>query len=83
MIPNPSFKGHDNKTPFILPEGRIDRSNWDLSNLSTAIDAHCPRPGYTDENWNKILPVLEKALTKDQLLYINGYRKDFVKWITD
>jgi hypothetical protein len=80
MIPNPAFKGHDNKTPFILPAGRIDRSNWDLSMLPTAIDAHCPRPGYNDENWSKILPILEKCLTDDQLKYTKNYREEFIKW---
>lgn len=64
-----------------LPIGRIDRSLWDVTlQQPERIDCHLLRPGYTDENWPRIMAVIEECLepTLDEIEWLNDYRKEFV-----
>lgn len=65
-----------------LPIGRIDRYNWELTlQQIERIDAHLLRPGYTDENWPRIMALIEECLnlTIDEIEWLNNYRQEFVK----
>lgn len=73
------WEGYPHRCQFInrkqlrpeFPADRLDRSDWDLSKLDSAIDAHLPRPAinYRDS----ILPAMKKVLTEEQLAWANDY----------
>lgn len=73
-----------NSVDFISREGmppkdRIDRSNWP-SNLSIEgkTDCHSLRPGWTDENWPRLRPVIAQILPQF-MDKIDAYREAFKK----
>lgn len=64
--------------------GRIDRAAWPDNvrayvngHSDPLIDAHLPRPGWTDETWPKIRPLLELCLTVAQLKWCDDYRAEW------
>lgn len=62
------------------PVGRIDRSAWDKSLRQVErIDSHLLRPGWTNENWAKIIALIQECLspTIDELNWLHNYRD---KW---
>lgn len=64
------------------PVGRIDRSAWDRSlKQPERIDSHLLRPGWTDENWAKIIALIEECLspTIDELHWLHNYRDTWNK----
>lgn len=64
------------------PVGRIDRSAWDKSLLQTErIDAHLLRPGWTPENWNKIIHLIMDCLhpTIDELHVLHQHQRTWSK----
>lgn len=78
---NPSFRKGSNGIPATLPMRRLDRSNWnfDMKDIRDFIDMHCPRPGYLQENWEKILFVLSFYLNQEDLKWVSEYHKMFME----
>ena len=68
---------------FSEGQWRIDRSSWDETmarvrkrgSLDGAADAHLPRPGWTEEWWPRILPLLEMALPERFVRWVCEYRE--------
>lgn len=62
---------------------RYDRDDmYAFDKLTTeTVDAHLPRPGYTEENFEKIMTILECYFPNDNLEWIREYRNEYVKLI--
>lgn len=61
-------------------QGRIDRSNWQITgSLDDIADAHLLRPGFTDENWPRLRPLLAHMSTGRWLDWADEYRKTYVE----
>jgi hypothetical protein len=65
--------------------GRIDRAAWPANvrkyihnDSAPPIDAHLLRPGWTDENWPRIRPLLELYLSPKWLAWCDDYRAEWV-----
>lgn len=73
---------------FDRGQWRLDRSDWKVGDaawraehepfLHGVADAHLPRPGYTDEVWPTIRPLLEAALPKKLVAWCDDYREAWV-----
>lgn len=64
------------------PSGRIDRSAWDRSLMKTErIDAHLLRPGWTPENWTKIMDLITECLhpTIEELHALHQHQRTWKK----
>jgi hypothetical protein len=60
--------------------GRIDRMCWPANPKADGmIDAHLVRPGWTDDNWRRIRPLLEQLLTPDWLVWCDSYRTEYLR----
>lgn len=65
-----------------MPIGRIDRYCWDLTlQQLLRIDAHLLRPGYTDENWPRIMSLIKECLnpTEQEIEWLENYRTEWIK----
>jgi hypothetical protein len=62
---------------------RIDRDDaYFLDRLSPdIIDYHCHRPGYTDDNFQKILSVISYFYPNEDLTWMKEYRQQYLKLI--
>lgn len=56
---------------------RADRDGWHVS--PDIIDAHLPRPGYTDDNFAKILALFSTMYPNDDLTWMTAYRNEYLK----
>jgi len=66
------------------PLGRIDRGSWDKTkDQSLRIDAHLLRPGYTNENWIKIIHLIDECFNVDAdvLIKINKYKNQYLTFL--
>lgn len=58
---------------------RIDRVVWpEHPEVAGKTDAHCPRPGWSAENWPRIRPILEQ-LVPDLVPWADDYRARFAQ----
>jgi len=55
---------------------RADRDGWAVT--PDIIDAHLPRPGYTEENFNKIVALFETMYPHDDHAWMKQYRDEYV-----
>lgn len=67
---------------FVEGEWRLDRSMpakiWaEVPALTGIADAHLPRPGFTDEGWAQIRPVLNLALPRELMSWCDDYREQW------
>jgi hypothetical protein len=77
---NPRFKHGMHGTPELLPEGRLDRSNWNFNEDTVGlIDAHCKRPGFSPANWPEIKKLMKKFITPEELNSIQRYYDAFIE----
>jgi len=77
---NPRFRIGMHGTPELLPQGRLDRSNWNFNgNTKNLIDAHCKRPGFSPANWRGIKKLIKKFVTREELRSIQKYYDTFVE----
>lgn len=63
------------------PGDRLDRSipaMWDHGNLSEYVDAHVFRKPWEEENWKRLLPIID-ALLPDHAKWAREYRDEFVR----
>lgn len=60
---------------------RADRDGWPENFAPDLIDAHLPRPGYTDENFTKILNLFQSMYPNENFNWMNEYRNEYIKLI--
>lgn len=58
---------------------RADRDGWPEVIAPDIIDAHLPRPGYTPENFSKILNLFQTMYPQDDFTWMIDYRNEYVK----
>lgn len=76
---NPRFKVGMHGTPAILPQGRLDRSNWNFNgNIKGLVDAHCKRPGFSPANWLEIKNLIKNFIAPKELSLIQKYYDNFM-----
>ena len=75
------------RSPARKGEWRLDRSGWEAGlqlleergrTLAGVADAHLIRPGY-GENWLRLRPLLEMALTPTQLAWADSYHDEWTE----
>ena len=60
------------------PNDRIDRENWSFGGtILGKADAHLVRPGYENDNWQKIHPVLRCILNDEEFSWVCRYREKY------
>jgi hypothetical protein len=63
-----------------LAIGRIDREVWHFNgHISGLTDCHSLRPGFIDNNWNRIAILLSRFCSPEDFLYISNYRKQYIR----
>lgn len=68
--------------PNNYPLGRIDRGCWEQSlQQPERIDAHLLRPGYTPENFEKILSLIQSVFPDENLDWMREYKNEYVALI--
>jgi len=75
-------RGIDKNTGY--PIGRIDRSAWEKSLLQKErIDCHLLRPGYTTENFEKIIALIKENFNppQEEMDWITEYRNEYIKML--
>lgn len=60
---------------------RADRDGWPSIIPENLIDAHLPRPGYTENNFSKILNLFQTMYPDDDFTWMLNYRNEFIKFI--
>lgn len=60
---------------------RADRDGWPEVIPPDIIDAHLPRPGYTPENFAKILNLFQTMYPEDDFQWMIDYRNEYVKYL--
>lgn len=77
---HPAFRNANiRRRPGDPPVDRIDRSAWPAAPDCTGkIDAHLIRPGWTDENWPRLRPLLAQRLNGEHLAWADSYRQTWV-----
>ena len=80
------WNGHPGSCQIVIrkgcpPRDRIDRSCWpeSIDDVTKYVDCHSLRPGYTDENWNKVRRLLVLKLSARDLQSVERYRQNFVR----
>lgn len=68
-------------TDGAYPKGRVDRGDWKPIEQERMIDAHLLRPGYTDENFTRILEVIQTAFPNQDLSDLIEYRNEYLKFL--
>lgn len=71
------------KYPYQFAKNRVDRDdiNWESYIGPDLIDAHLWRPGYTDENFAKILQLFQTMYPEENFDWMVEYRNEYVKLI--
>jgi hypothetical protein len=67
-----------------FPAGRIDRGAWDVTLYQPLrIDAHLLRPGYSKENWPRIMNLIKDCfdISSEDREWMEEYRINFLKLI--
>lgn len=67
------------KHPYAFATRRADRDGWPDSPPPDIIDAHLPRPGYTDENFAKILKLFQDIYPEENFDWMVEYRNEYIK----
>lgn len=58
---------------------RADRDNWPQIASPEIIDAHLPRPGYVDGNFERIITLFQQMYPQDDFAWMMNYRDEFLK----
>jgi len=79
-----AWPGHPGRCRMIPRDGfpirgRIDRAAWPADpSAAGMIDAHLVRPGYSDENWPRVRPLLAQTLSPASLAWCDDYRAEWL-----
>ena len=80
-----AWEGHPGQCHMVNREGcppndRIDRANWNFTgSIEGKVDAHLVRPGYENDNWQKIHPVLHCILDDEEFGWACRFRDIYVR----
>lgn len=66
------------KHPHGFATRRADRDGWPDAALPDIIDAHLPRPGYTDDNFSKIYRLFEQMYPNEDIGWMQEYRNQYL-----
>jgi hypothetical protein len=58
---------------------RADRDGWPVNIPLDIIDAHLPRPGYTEENFGKIFQLFNTMYPNEDHSWMLKYQQEYVK----
>lgn len=78
-----AWHGYPGQTKIVRRSGepcvdRVDRIAWPANPTRKGkIDAHLLRPGWTDENWPRLRPLLAECLTPEHLAWVEQYKLDW------
>lgn len=73
------IKHYRAKAPHQFATCRADRDGWPDSPPIGIIDAHLPRPGYTEENFAKILKLFQEIYPDEDFTWMVEYQKEYIK----
>jgi len=65
--------------PHRFATRRADRDSWPDIALPDTIDAHLPRPGYKEQNFERIIDLLQNMYPLEDLSWIREYRNQYIK----
>lgn len=71
------------KYPHQFATHRADRDGWPDTPDHYIIDAHLPRPGYTDENFAKILKLFQDIYPNEDFTWMIEYKNQYVKLLKE
>jgi hypothetical protein len=77
----PVVKHNRAKLPHQFATRRADRDGWPEEMPPDLIDAHLPRPGYTDENFTRIMNLFKTYYPNEDLQWMYDYRAKYLKII--
>ncbi len=69
------------KVPHQFATRRADRDGWPDQIPPDIIDAHLPRPGYTDENFARIMNLFKSMYPNEDLQWMQDYRDKYISII--
>lgn len=69
------------KLPYQFATKRADRDGWPEVIPPDIIDAHLPRPGYTEENFKKIMNLFVTMYPTEDFTWMQDYRDKYVQFI--
>lgn len=75
----PIIKHFRAKHPHSFATRRADRDGWPDAPPPDIIDAHLPRPGYTDENFAKIIKLFQDIYPNEDFAWMIQYRNEYLK----
>lgn len=75
----PVVKHERARIPHGFATRRADRDGWPDTPGPDTIDAHLPRPGYTDANWSRIFNLFQTMYPNDDLQWMEDYRNQYIK----
>jgi len=75
----PVIKHFRAKAPHAFATYRADRDGWPDAPMPGIIDAHLPRPGYTDENFRKILKLFKDVYPEEDFSWMVEYQQKYLK----
>lgn len=59
--------------------GRVDRGRWVYNGIESGlVDAHLPRPGYIEENWARVRPLIADYLPQS-LSWADDYHRAYMR----
>lgn len=61
---------------------RADRDGWPQAFSPDLIDAHLPRPGYTEENFAKIINLFKSMYPNEDFQWMIDYRNEYLNLIS-
>jgi hypothetical protein len=77
----PVVKHKRAKHPHQFATRRADRDGWPDALPPDIIDAHLPRPGYTEENFAKILKLFQDVYPDEDFTWMVEYRNEYLKFL--
>jgi hypothetical protein len=77
----PVIRHNRANAPHQFATRRADRDGWPNQISPDIIDAHLPRPGYTEENFAKILNLFQTVYRSEDFQWIIDYRNEYIKLI--
>jgi hypothetical protein len=77
----PVVKHNRARLPHQFATRRADRDGWPGVIPPDIIDAHLPRPGYTEENFAKIMKLFTTIYPNDDLKWMVDYKNKYIQLI--
>ena len=75
----PILKHHRANHPTQFATRRADRDSWPATSPKNIIDAHLPRPGFLNDNFDKVFNLFEDIYPYDNIEWMKQYREEYIK----